>query len=161
MISISSLAALAGMESFQNRSSEKTWLTSILKHKIIDQFRKTQEQPLNGDEWYSAWAEELFDDRGRWKKGPIQWDLKPERLYEQKEFWRTIENCLGGLPERLARAFQMREMDGSNCEEICKVLDLSSTNWWVTLYRARMFMRRCLENNWFGNQGKDQASLDI
>jgi RNA polymerase sigma-70 factor (ECF subfamily) len=52
------------------------------------------------------------------------------------------------LPERQAEAFMMREIDGFSTEEICKVLNISATNSWVMLYRARMVLRRCLETNW-------------
>lgn len=113
------LAALAGWEKFENRSTEKTWLTAILKHKIMDHFRKTRkEQPLVDEESYALFTETLFDSRGKWKNGPSQWDATPGQLFEQREFWRIIESCLSGLPGRLAQAFQLREMDGSNCEEI-------------------------------------------
>jgi RNA polymerase sigma-70 factor (ECF subfamily) len=74
------------------------------------------------------------------------------KLYEQKEFMDVLYHCLGELPERQAEAFMMREIDGFSTEEICKVLNISATNSWVMLYRARMWLRRCLENNWLNTK---------
>ena len=70
-------------------------------------------------------------------------------LYEQKEFWRILALCLSELSGRLAQIFTLRELEELSTKEICKVFDISTTNCWVMLYRARMVLRRCLEINWF------------
>ena len=82
----------------------------------------------------------------------------PEQILHQKEFRDVFMRCLSELSERLRIAFSLREMEGLGCDEICKVLGVSSSNCWVMLYRARMLLRRCLGVNWFG--GKD-VSLDV
>jgi RNA polymerase sigma-70 factor (ECF subfamily) len=89
-----------------------------------------------------------FNDEGDWRIRPAKWAVDPMKLYEQKEFMDILYQCLGELPERQAEAFMMREIDGLSTEEICKVLNISATNSWVMLYRARMWLRRCLENSW-------------
>jgi RNA polymerase sigma-70 factor (ECF subfamily) len=153
------LAALAGGDGFEGRSSEKTWLTSILRHKIIDHFRKMgREQPMDQSRNQEYQTDHFFHENGRWKDKPQRWATTPDRILHQKEFWDTFLRCLSGLSERLRIAFSLREMDGLACDEICKVLGISSSNYWVMLYRARMLLRQCLEVNWFG--GKD-VSLDI
>jgi RNA polymerase sigma-70 factor (ECF subfamily) len=146
------LAALGSFKDFQYRSSIKTWLTGILKHKIIDHFRKTaKEQKINDIEPNVNKLEDLFDRNGHWKIKPAEWDADPEKLYDQKEFIKVLHKCLSKLPGRQAGAFILREIVGEKTKEICKILDVSTTNCWVLLHRARMYLRRCLEINWFTN----------
>jgi len=138
-------AALAGEKSFGGRSNLRTWLTGILKHKIIDAIRKgSRETPIESDEALEA----LFDANGHWSAFPPEWD-NPAGSLEQKQFFRALEMCLEGLPDKTARAFMMREHLGLETDEICKELSVTPTHVWVLLYRARMALRKCLEMNWF------------
>jgi RNA polymerase sigma-70 factor (ECF subfamily) len=148
------LAALKARKNFQGRSSARTWLIAILKHKIVDHIRK-QVREQTSDKVESIFnaaandpADTSFNDEGDWRIRPSNWAIDPMKLYEQKEFMDVLYHCLGGLPKRQAEAFMMREIDGFSTEEICKVLNISATNSWVILYRARMWLRQCLENNW-------------
>ncbi len=68
---------------------------------------------------------------------------------EQGEFWQTMRECLGKMPQRVAAVFSMREMDDIPSKEICATLAISESNLWVMLHRARMALRECLETNWF------------
>ena len=148
------LAALQGKEGFKGRSSEKTWLTGILKYKIIDHIRKkSREQPTDTIELAADAMHEHFDEKGGWRVGPAKWAVNPKALLEQKEFWEVFYRCLSKLSERLAKAFALRELDGLSSQEIREVLNVSATNSYVMLYRARMRMRDCLEVNWL-DQGK-------
>src|SRR6266513_2472316 len=61
-----------------------------------------------------------------------------------------LEECLSRLPARTAQAFMLREHLGFETDEICKELGVTATHCWVLLYRARMALRLCLEQNWFG-----------
>jgi len=144
------LSALNSMKNFKGRSSERTWLTSILKHKILDHFRKRQREKTPNDLGVPQDnLQQSFDDKGHWKKSPSKWDTNPKKLLEQKEFLRVLHTCLEELSGRVARTFVLREIEGLSTDEICKVLNISATNCWVILYRARMLLRRCLELNWF------------
>jgi RNA polymerase sigma-70 factor (ECF subfamily) len=140
------VAALAGESGFAGRSNLRTWLTGILKHKIIDAIRRGgRETTIGSDEEFEA----LFDANDHWSAFPPAWD-DPDRSLEQKQFFAALEMCLEGLPEKTARAFLMREHMGLETDEICKELAITSTHCWVLLYRARMALRKCLEVNWFG-----------
>jgi RNA polymerase sigma-70 factor (TIGR02943 family) len=144
------LAALNSIKSFASRSSPKTWLTGILKHKIVDYFRRKSREPTGDDvETAMKALEALFDEKGQWKIKPAEWTADPEKLYGQKEFMDVLNRCLSELSSRLAHIFILREMDGLKTDEICKVLSITATNCWVMLYRARMYLRQCLESNWF------------
>jgi RNA polymerase sigma-70 factor (ECF subfamily) len=145
------LAALIGRDSFCGSSSEKTWMTGILKHKIIDQFRKSFREKsiseLQTDEEQSI--DQFYDAVGQPKQYPKSWMPDPQALLHSKEFWKVFRSCLDRLPERTASAFIMRELDDRSTEEICSELEITPTNLWVMLYRARLELRGLLEKYWF------------
>lgn len=144
------LAALQARESFSGRSSERTWLVGILKRKVYDQFRASaREAPADDPDAEIGPAPDLFDDRGRWKVGPNEW-RSPDGDLEKMEFQAVLAACLEALPDRLRRAFVMREMDDVDTDDLCKVLAVTESNLWVMLHRARTRLRQCLEANWFG-----------
>lgn len=149
------LAALQAEAGFAERSSLRTWLIGILKHKIADQQRRSARETrlfepdrAGSDEDIE---EALFNPAGSWQSPPKAWSC-PEQSLEQEEFWRIYEWCQENLPKRQAEVFMLRELVGLDPEEICKELGLSSTNYWVTLHRARLRLRACLEMRWFGKQ---------
>ena len=145
------LAALRARESFKGRSAGRTWLIAILKHKIVDYIRKKIREPSSDKiEKLGDMTDADFNAEGKWQVRPHKWAINPEKIYEQKEFFDVLYHCLAELPERLAEAFMLREMDGISTAEVCKALDITATNSWVMLYRARMSLRRCLENEWLG-----------
>jgi len=145
------VAALAGEASFGARSNLRTWLTGILKHKIVDSIRRSgRERPLESAEREGEPEEfdTAFDERGHWREGLAAWQ-EPYGALHEKQFVAALESCLAALPARTARVFLMREHMGMDTDEICKELDLTPTHCWVLLYRARMALRRCLAQNWF------------
>ncbi len=150
------LAALHGRKSFKGHSAFKTWLSAILKHKIVDYLRKkNREQAIDDIDTVTETVDGFFHNNGSWKIRPGNWDHNPSKIYEQREFMDTFFKCLAELPDRLSKAFVLREMEGYSTKEICNALQVSSTNSWVMLHRARMFLRRCLELFWF-NKTKEE-----
>jgi len=149
------IAALQNHKNYKGQASERTWLTAILKNKIIDYLRKqSREQPTDDIERFLNMSEDLFNAAGKWVSGPGKWSFAPSILYDKKEFWQALRKCLDLLPKQLAQAFILREMDGMSHQDICKVLDISSSNSWVILYRARMGLKKCLGTSWFDRDEK-------
>lgn len=146
-------AAFAANSRFEKRASYKTWVFSILKNKIIDVMRdrwnKTRVD-LDGEAGEPDDFDVLFKPNGHWQptERPAEWG-NPEAAFESQEFWEIFELCMHKLPEATARVFAMREFLGLETGEICKELDLSTSNCWVILHRARMSLRICLQQNWF------------
>lgn len=154
------LAAIKAREKFAGRSSERTWLFGILRNKITDYYRKQGREVLLEDLGAVLPEEEgAFGSGGPAKDGwvaklaPKAWET-PEESLVSKEFQEILKRCLSALPERVARVFWLREVDGVASEEICKDLEVSPNNVWVMLHRARMGLRRCLEVHWFANKRK-------
>ena len=150
------LAALQARGRFAGQSSERSWLVGIMKHKIVDQFRKScREQPVDDPD---ALGHEMnndgtFDEGGHWKLGqtaPLDWPDNPAGILERKQFWDILKRCLGELPPKMAQVFSLREVDELSTEEICEAMQISSANLWVLLHRARKHLRQCLEVHQFG-----------
>ena len=150
------LAGLKAREAFRGESAERTWLTSILKRKIIDSYRKKytskelnfgehEETVFDGDFYRS---EEPFSGHWLEGKGPNSYSLLPEGELEQQELMKFIRLCIGQLPPQLAAAFVMKMIDEEDSDTICKELGITSSNLWVMLHRARLRMRDCLEKKW-------------
>jgi RNA polymerase sigma-70 factor, ECF subfamily len=144
------LAALTARKNFFGGSSERTWLVSILKHKIIDQFRRNyRERPVTDLTDIEEDINSFFDQVGHPTKAPSEWQFNPAELLENKEFWEIFRGCLQKLPQAIRDAFQLKELDKIDSKEICKILRITPSNLWVMLYRARLQLRHCLEINWF------------
>jgi RNA polymerase sigma-70 factor (ECF subfamily) len=151
------LAALQGHKSFSGDSAERTWLVGILKHKIVDLIRKKVREPtlLNVDEPIEFAQEEstdtLFDETGHWVTPSTDWG-NPDKMLEQKRFWQILTDCLKRLPPQLAMLYSLREISGMDTEEICKDLNITPTNSWVMLHRARLGLKQCFEIHWLGDR---------
>jgi len=149
------LAAVEGKARFSGKSSVKTWLTGILKHKIVDQMRRNaREQPLarnsaEADGGEAALVDALFAENGHWSRPPASWG-SPEQSFENSQFWEAFEMCSKLMPEKTARVFVMREVMDLTTEEICKEMSITATHCWVMLHRARLSLRTCLDLKWFG-----------
>jgi RNA polymerase sigma-70 factor (ECF subfamily) len=146
------LEALRARGSFAGRSTERTWLVGILRHKIVDHFRRSGRRRVleNGHHDSDAPARPDFDHRGHWRVGPAAWAGDPSRDMETREFWDAFGLCLSRLPPGLADAFLLRELDGLDADEVRQLLGITPANLWTRLHRARSLLRRCLESGWFG-----------
>jgi len=150
------LAALDSRSRFSGKSAYRTWAVGILKHKIIDAARRqAREQPLTANDGDSEAdsIDALFKADGSWRQIPADWG-RPEKAFEDRKFWETLERCLELMPARTARAFMMREVMEEKSDDICKELAVTSTNLWVMLHRARLSLRECLNSKWFGGAAK-------
>lgn len=155
------LAALRASDNFAGRSAAKSWLIGILKNKIADHYRKVSRETSFTDlEFLQDEQSDKFIQEGMFKGGwihelgPIDWTPNPGAGLDNAAFWKVFHHCSGKLPDKIARVFLMREVDDVSSEEICAMLNISQSNLWVMLHRARMALRHCLEANWFQRQGQ-------
>lgn len=148
------LAALQAQSTFRGESTERTWLMGILKHKIIDQFRKRKrDSSMIGSEAGEQAMKNIFSKKGYWKhEHKRSWKDHLDSQSEYAEFLTALELCLSKLPDQMCEAFSLREIQGLNADRICEILGVSATNLWTLLHRARALLRDCLDRNWFGQQ---------
>ena len=148
LISETFLAGLKSKDNFKGEATERTWLISILKRKIIDHYRKINSNKgkaevritYSDEESEGDWLEERVSD---------PYDKNAEDTIQNTELGIAIYNCLDNLNEKQARIFKMKTIDNFDTEAICKEFDISPSNLWVIIHRARKAMADCLKENWF------------
>lgn len=134
------LAALQSYTSFEGRSSPLTWLMSILKFKLIDhhrlQFKRPESEYLDGS---------YFIPEGGWKQTamPLDWpESQPQEVLEK-----TLLHCLEKLPPSWSAVIRLKYLIGKKAVLICQELNISPTNYWQLIHRAKMQLRSCIESN--------------
>jgi len=148
------MGALKNAGSFGRRAALKTWVFAILKNKIADILRKrtrlVDASSLIHDDEQDEDLNTLFDRKGFWQveERPTAW-AQPMEAVKNNHFWLVFDTCLNELPESQSRVFMMREFIELESTEICATLEITTSNLHVLLYRARLRLRECLENNWF------------
>ncbi len=152
------VAALEARERFRGDSTPRTWLISVLRHKLVDHVRRAGRQQIaENPETLGAEVEAAFNAHGRWIERPGRWAPEaPAAELERKEFQRALQTCAQGIAGRAGEAFTLRVLCELSSEEVCKVLEVQSTNLWVLLHRARSKLRTCLERTWFDRRTKDE-----
>lgn len=151
VVSDTLLAALEGAPRFAGQSQLKTWVVGILKHKIIDQFRRSGRELSIEAQIEAAEVEsfdELYEAGGHLREQPRDWG-DPESTLARTQFFEVLQICVDKLPAALGRIFMMREWLEYDTDQICKELGITSTNCFVMLHRSRMRLRECLQMNWF------------
>jgi RNA polymerase sigma-70 factor (TIGR02943 family) len=146
------LAAWRGRAGFAGNARERSWLTAILKRKVIDWLRRavrerTTQQPEGADEWVDG----QFTRLGEWRKSPKTWpDPTPGADLEREEFWAAVRGCSDKLPARLRDVFFLWHLEDRPTAEVCETAGVTANNLWVMLHRARLRLWRCLTENWYG-----------
>jgi RNA polymerase sigma-70 factor (ECF subfamily) len=155
IVQVTFFAALQATHSYQGRSSEKSWLFGILKHKILDHFReikKTRSFDLSPEDDQDPCN---YDSAGHWKKIPQNWRLDPEKSAVNQELTEKLMFCLDGLSDKFRQIFVLKEIDGASTDQICNEFNIKPTNLWVILHRARNQLKNCLEIHWFDKQRQE------
>lgn len=148
LVSETFLAGLKSMKNFKGEASERTWLISILKRKIIDHYRRINsskgkaeiKMDFPNDDNEGEWLEEKVADLS---------DMTAEDQMENRELGLAILECMDQLNEKQAAIFRMKTIEEMDTDTICNEFDISPSNLWVIIHRARTSLAKCLEKNWF------------
>jgi RNA polymerase sigma-70 factor (ECF subfamily) len=153
------LAAIQGIDRFEERSSLKTWLFTILKnqarHRAAREKRTVPFSSLPQRERDDAGSggpvvdPDRFggDDSvwpGHWANPPRAWE-EPERRLASMEARDQIRGAIAGLPPRQQVVVALRDVEGLSSDEVCEVLEISEANQRVLLHRGRSTVRNVLE----------------
>jgi RNA polymerase sigma-70 factor (TIGR02943 family) len=143
------LAGLKSMKNFKGEASERTWLISILKRKIIDHYRKINS--IKGKAEVRITSNNDSETEGDWLEERVAdpFDKTAEDTMQNTELGEAILNCLSKLPEKQSEVFRMKTIEGIETEDICNELNITASNLWVIIHRARTAMALCLKENWF------------
>lgn len=141
------LSAWKARETYHAAASEKNWLYAICKNKIIDHYRKNKGYSIISEKEES---DDYFDSEDHWtvEKQPNDWGLNGQSQIEKKEFYHVLANCKQKLKELQQQVFVLKYMEDFESEQICKILGISASNYWVLIHRAKLQLRNCLEKNW-------------
>lgn len=138
------VAAIEARPRFRAECSDRTWLLSILRRKMIDHLRKRGRRART--ETPMPVLAEMYTRRGRWRFDPGPGPRA--EVAASAEFLEDLERCLSALPAGLAEVFMMREFRGAASEAICAAAQITLDNLWVRLHRARVLLRRCMSRRW-------------
>ena len=144
-------AGLKSAKNFEGKATERTWLVSILKRKVIDHYRKINSNKGKAEVRMNFY--EGGENEGSWieERVPQSWANASEKDIENEELKSQLDSCIAKLPEKYAMVFRMKTIQEFETEEICKELDITASNLWVIIHRARTQLRKCMEDNWFNN----------
>jgi len=94
---------------------------------------------------------ENFFHEGHWSDSarPMHWNSDLNQPIETKEFFEIFHRCIDNLKGKGAHAFRMKYIDQDDSEDICKALNITPSNYWVLIHRAKLQLRECLDTNWF------------
>jgi RNA polymerase sigma-70 factor (ECF subfamily) len=142
------VASLKSMKNFKGDASERTWLISILKRKIIDHYRRINSKKGKAEVRMDFNTD---DDEGNWLEERVAdpFDKTAEDALVNDELGEAIYSCLDKLPIKQAEVFKMKTIQGLDTETICNELNITPSNLWVIIHRARTAMAECMQKNWF------------
>jgi RNA polymerase sigma-70 factor (ECF subfamily) len=140
------LAAWRTKDSFRGEVSLRNWLFLILKSKIIDHFRKVKLTALDSENTDNI----FFDNEDHWRKGmyPAALSVNFQSDIEKRDFLKVFHSCGKKMKQIQHAVFVMKYVDELDSGEICKMMGLTQSNYWVLIHRAKVQLRACLEKNW-------------
>lgn len=151
MVQETLVSAINARDHYQATASVRTWLTTILRNKIIDHWRVQGREVIATDLMAGldedASVDDFFDHAGRWIEMPNAYP-DPDAALESKQFWQMFEHCLSGLKPQQAKVFLAREVYGLGNDEISQNYSISLSNVFVLMHRARAALGKCLEIHW-------------
>ena len=144
------LAAAENIESFKKESTPKTWLMAILNNKIIDFYRSKNKlaQPTEPQDF-----SQFFNEHKEWHshKKPMSWNNEDRSLLDDSEFQQILKDCLKALPAQWSTCVKLKFLTEKKGKEICQELEISPSNYWQIIHRAKLQLRDCIENKWIEN----------
>jgi RNA polymerase sigma-70 factor (ECF subfamily) len=148
IISETFLAGLKSKNNFKGEATERTWLISILKRKIIDHYRKINSKKGKAEVRINY---NDVDNEGDWLEEQVEdfSDKNAHEIMENEELGLAILECLDSINEKQATIFKMKTIDGIDTETICNEYNITASNLWVIIHRARKALGDCLKTNWF------------
>lgn len=147
------LAAYNKLDSFKGNSQPKTWLFSILNNKVVDYYRlssKTTKKTVSLTEDQGVeLSNGFFNDSENWKDTAINpiW-TQDQELLDNPEFNKVMQHCMDDLPIHWKQAITSKYLTDKKADEICQDLNITVSNYWQIIHRAKLVLKKCLETKW-------------
>lgn len=144
------LAVLRALPKFERRSSLKTWILRIVSNTAKSRLRHESRTVNLGDTLDEAPIVDpaRFRPNAHWSSPPAVWHAEtPEALLSSTQLRDCINAALDALPPIQRAAITLRDMQGLDMEDICKVLEVSESNGRVLLHRARSRIQLAIEEH--------------
>lgn len=142
------LAGIRNLHGYSGTGTQRGWLVTILRRKIIDYVRNRARDHNPLENSGADLEEVIFDEQGSIRQGVLP-EIDAENSLENKELWEIVRICLNYLPQGQADVFVLSVMEELESQEICKELNITPSNLWVRLHRARLSLARCVGSKWF------------
>ena len=152
------LAAVRGLDGYRGEAAVQTWLVSILQRKVIDHYRHAAAERRGGGAEPVLSLSGFFDGEGFWLEPVAEWGADPAADLERADLADDLAACAAALPDTLRDAYVLREMQDTPAEEVCQALNITASNLWARLHRARLAMRACLERRWSADTPKPKPA---
>jgi RNA polymerase sigma-70 factor (ECF subfamily) len=139
------LKAMGALAAFEARSSLRVWLLRIVRNEAISRRRAGARLPEHDRLDDTLFAERFAAD-GHWRPAPALWSLDtPEALLVEKELMGVVDAALGAMPVMQRAVLTLKDVEGLSFEQVCNILDISSSNARVLLHRARRRLWAAIE----------------
>ena len=148
------VSAFESFEKFENKSTAKTWLFGILNNKIADHFRQSSKLNLVNTDYtleltLQKITDSLFTSDGGWDPSKLNPDWSANKnLLDDPEFNKIMAICMDDLPAKWRYIITSKYIDGKDTKEICQDLEITQTNYWQIIHRAKLLLKVCIEKNW-------------
>ena len=147
------LAAVSKRTDFKGESTPKTWLFRILNNKIIDYYRANQRFGRKTVPFEDKQAEKItngfFDSSQNWSDSTsiTTWN-EDQHLLDNEEFIKILNFCMDNLPEQWHSAITAKYLSNKSSDDICKELNITSSNYWQIIHRTKLLLKKCIDSNW-------------
>ena len=142
-------AGLNSSKNYKGDAAERTWLISILKRKVIDNYRKINSKKGKAEVRMNYSSDS--DAEGDWLEQQVAdpFSRDGDNVMENEELGLAIQDCISKLPQKQALVFKLKTIQGMSTEDVCNELEINPSNLWVMIHRARTALMGCLNENWF------------
>jgi len=139
------IAAYLNVTSFKENSSVRTWLIGILRRKISDYYRRELKDVQAINDYYHL--NDYFDSSGKWNSYNTPGEVYIDISGMDDDFQALLYDCIYKLPIKLKKAILLKYYDNRKAQYICQELDITPTNLWQIMHRAKIRLRGCIEHN--------------
>jgi RNA polymerase sigma-70 factor (ECF subfamily) len=148
------LGLLRGLDSFEGRSSLRTYLFRIVMNLARTRgVRDARSVPFSslardGEDGPAVDPERFVQapaaGAGHWLSPIRPWGVSAEQLALDSELREKVAEAISRLPERQRRVVTLRDVEGFDADEVSALLGLSEVNQRVLLHRGRTKVREAL-----------------